>query len=79
MVTKTLDVMCRNKAPGLDEWRVFEMRSWSEPMQAALAALHNIVEETCNWPETLAEPLGILSPKAAPAMSWTDGQYVYCP
>ena len=43
-VERTLSAMARNKAPGLDEWRVFEMRVWPDWLHTCLAQLVNQVE-----------------------------------
>ena len=31
--------MSRNKAPGLDEWRVYDMRAWPKHLLVATASL----------------------------------------
>ena len=49
-VCDTLKRMARNKAPGLDEWRVYEMRAWPKHLHEAAAALLNEVEQTGSWP-----------------------------
>ena len=56
----TLRRMARNKAPGLYEWRVYEMRAWPKHLLDATAELLESVEEKGQWPEDLAGPLGIL-------------------
>ena len=38
--------MSRNKAPGLDEWRVYEMRAWPIHLHEAAASLLEEVEQT---------------------------------
>ena len=63
MVQTTLAKMSRNKAPGLDEWRVYELRHWKTDFKTKLAELLNSVEKTGKWPDTLPGPLGMLLPK----------------
>ena len=50
IVGYTLRCMARNKATGLDEWRMYEMRAWPT----------HLLNATAEWPEELAGPLGIL-------------------
>ena len=52
--------MSRNKAPGLDAWRAYEMRAWPPHLHEAAASLLDEVESTGKWPTELGEPLGIL-------------------
>ena len=62
-VQATLRAMARGKAPGLDEWRVTEMRAWPHWLHDATADLLNEVETRGAWPKELPGPLGILLPK----------------
>ena len=55
--------MSRNKAPGLDARRVYEMRHWKLDFKTKLAELLNTVENKGIWPDTLPGPLGILLPR----------------
>ena len=59
----TMKRMSRNKAPGLDEWRVYEMRAWPTHLHEAAATLLEEVEQTAKWPTELGGPLGILLEK----------------
>ena len=59
-VGDTLKRMARNKAPGLDEWRVYEMRAWPPHIHEAAASLLNEVEQTGIWPSELGGPLGVV-------------------
>ena len=52
-VGNTLKRMARNKAPGLDEWRVYEMRAWPKHLHEAAAEILNEVEQTGKWPADL--------------------------
>ena len=63
IVGDTLKRMSRNKAPGLDEWRVYEMRAWPPHLHDAAATLLEEVEHTGKWPTELGGPLGILLEK----------------
>ena len=63
VVENTLKRMARNKATGLDEWRVYEMRAWPPHLHNAAAALLEDVERTGVWPAELGGPLGILLEK----------------
>ena len=55
-VCDTLKRMARNKAPGLDKWRVYEMRAWPPHLHEAAASLLNEVEQTGVWPSELGAP-----------------------
>ena len=59
----TLKAMAKGKAPGLDEWKVAEMRDWPGWLHTSTAQLLNKVEEEGVWPEELPGPMGILLPK----------------
>ena len=59
IVEHTLKRMAHNKAPGLDEWRVYEMRAWPPHLHNAAAALLEDVDGTGIWPTQLGGPLGI--------------------
>ena len=60
LVSDILRRMSRNKAPGLDEWRVYELRLWPKHLMEATATVMEKVETTGKWPDDLAGPLGIL-------------------
>ena len=57
IVGDTLKRMSRNKAPGLDEWRVYEMRAWRIHIHEAATLLEE-VEHTGKWPIELGDPWG---------------------
>ena len=59
-MSDTLRRMAGNESPGLDEWRVWEMRAWPEHLMDAADTLLESVERTGTWPDDISGPLRIL-------------------
>ena len=73
-VLETLKAMAKGKAPGLDEWKVAEMRDWPGWLHTSTAQLLNKVEEEGVWPVELPGAMGILLPKGGRMTPWTAAQ-----
>ena len=68
-----LQRMQRRKVPGLDSWRVGELRLLPDTLLEGLVQLFNRIEETGRLPQEMSEPEGLLlakpgAPEGDPAM-----------
>ena len=67
LLKAVLAAMARGKAPGLDGWRVAELRLLPDSLLQWLADLLEEVERGGAWPAALRQPEGLLLPKAGAA------------
>ena len=62
-ILEVLRKMKNSSCPGLDGWRVAELRALPLQLLDLLADIFNVIEETGVWPASLAEGVVSLSRK----------------
>eukprot|EP00972_Heterocapsa_arctica_P080756 11899591-Heterocapsa_arctica.AAC.1 len=53
VLTTTVNIISKNKAPGIDGWTNRELKDWPLGLLELLAKLYKVVEKVHRWPEVI--------------------------